>query len=541
MKTVSLCMIVKNEESNLGRCLASIKNHVDEIIIVDTGSTDRTKEIAREHGAIVYEHPWNNSFSEARNVSLRYATKDLILIMDGDDEFHSEDLKAFDLLKEKVTEKEMLIYFDTLNYGGDQPSLLNITINPNPRLFSNHAGFCYEGTVHNQLVNHEREVKHIYETIRIFHYGYLNSYQSFDPNIAYSFYLIMRLIMLYYNKQEYQTSIQYAKEGLKYYPDSTDINYYYGLANGAIGRVTIAERALKRCLEIGDHGRDKFLYGTGSFRAAFELGALYERMRDYEEAFHFYNKALSLMPSFIEAAYAMFHVLSLRKCSDEEFVVLLKHIFSNLKDYELHMSSICYKEHRYQLADEFLNEHEKKNESSETTKRLRLSIGFMLGKYEEVFVLWNQIKKDSTRWETATIYMVSCVVTNRVVDAYKMIASMKEKDKAHEYEKQWMVYEQLIAILEGKEPHVLSEDKENVEFTAPIFELLELLLATKQLKIFYQALALCNLISDESVLIRLGKLYHKYENYDMARHELIHSIRHFSLYDLESLLMLMVL
>ncbi len=88
---ISLCMIVKNEEENLGRCLKSVQDLVDEIIVVDTGSTDKTVEIAKEYGAKVHYFKWCNDFSAARNESLKYASKNWILIMDGDDEFCSED------------------------------------------------------------------------------------------------------------------------------------------------------------------------------------------------------------------------------------------------------------------------------------------------------------------------------------------------------------------------------------------------------------------------------------------------------------------
>src|SRR3989338_10012371 len=90
--TLSACMIVKNEEKFLAQCLQSIKNAVDEIIVVDTGSTDRTVEIAQSFGAKIYYHPWRNSFSEARNHSLSYATCDWILQIDADEALEQSDI-----------------------------------------------------------------------------------------------------------------------------------------------------------------------------------------------------------------------------------------------------------------------------------------------------------------------------------------------------------------------------------------------------------------------------------------------------------------
>ncbi|MFR9069355.1 MAG: glycosyltransferase family 2 protein, partial [Paraclostridium sp.] len=92
MKTLSICMIVKNEEKNIGRCLDSIKEISDEIIIVDTGSTDRTIEICKSYFAKIIQYKWNNDFSEARNISIDYATKDYILFLDADEEIPKEDL-----------------------------------------------------------------------------------------------------------------------------------------------------------------------------------------------------------------------------------------------------------------------------------------------------------------------------------------------------------------------------------------------------------------------------------------------------------------
>jgi len=89
--TISLCMIVKNEKDFLENCLNSVKDVVDELIIVDTGSKDKTKEIAKKFTDKIYDFEWNHSFSEARNFSIRKATKEWILILDADETINKKD------------------------------------------------------------------------------------------------------------------------------------------------------------------------------------------------------------------------------------------------------------------------------------------------------------------------------------------------------------------------------------------------------------------------------------------------------------------
>ena len=89
--TLSLCMIVKNEEKHLAKCLASVRPVVDEMIVVDTGSTDRTVDIAKAFGAQVYNFEWTNNFAEARNYSLSKASGDWILVLDADEVISSMD------------------------------------------------------------------------------------------------------------------------------------------------------------------------------------------------------------------------------------------------------------------------------------------------------------------------------------------------------------------------------------------------------------------------------------------------------------------
>jgi len=160
--TLSACMIVKNEEKFLAQCLDSIKDAVDEIIIVDTGSTDRTVEIARTYTDKVYFHPWNNSFSEARNVSLDYATCDWILQIDADEKLEQEDVP---LLHQVIqSDKYDVVFVTILNeLPGGQWGKHRFQ-----RLFRRGKAH-YEGIVHNQLVYDGYTAV---AEIRLYHYGY---------------------------------------------------------------------------------------------------------------------------------------------------------------------------------------------------------------------------------------------------------------------------------------------------------------------------------------------------------------------------------
>ena len=109
--TISLCMITKNEESYLEQCLNSVKDIVDEIIVVDTGSKDKTKEIAKKFNAKIFDFKWIDDFSAARNESLRHATKDWILVLDGDEIISRNDLGK---LRDMLLDKECVGYYFTI-------------------------------------------------------------------------------------------------------------------------------------------------------------------------------------------------------------------------------------------------------------------------------------------------------------------------------------------------------------------------------------------------------------------------------------------
>lgn len=149
MVTISLCMIVKNEEAVLDRCLSSVEAAVDEIIIVDTGSTDMTVPIARAHHASIYTFPWIDDFAAARNFSFAQATMDYILWLDADDlltEMNRDKLLA---LKQSLTpsyDMIVMLYHTAFDAAG-RP----IFSFPRERLLRREAHLQWEGAVHETI------------------------------------------------------------------------------------------------------------------------------------------------------------------------------------------------------------------------------------------------------------------------------------------------------------------------------------------------------------------------------------------------------
>jgi len=118
MNTLSLCMIVKNEEKNLEQCLKSVSGIMDEIIIIDTGSTDKTKQIAENFGAKIFDFEWIDNFSIARNFSFSKATCEYVMWLDGDDIILPEDKEKILTLKQNLTVADA--YLMAYSYAQDE-------------------------------------------------------------------------------------------------------------------------------------------------------------------------------------------------------------------------------------------------------------------------------------------------------------------------------------------------------------------------------------------------------------------------------------
>lgn len=139
-------MIVKNEEKVLKRCLDSIKDLVDEIIIVDTGSTDTTKEIARLYTDKIYDFEWVDDFSAARNFSFSKASCDYIYIADADEYLDENNRAEFLKLKQcMMPEIEIVqMHYDTVGFD----TVLNIKSEYRPKLFKRQREFVWIDPVH---------------------------------------------------------------------------------------------------------------------------------------------------------------------------------------------------------------------------------------------------------------------------------------------------------------------------------------------------------------------------------------------------------
>lgn len=152
MVTISLCMIVKNEEDCLKRCLDSLKGIVDEMIVVDTGSTDRTKEIAKECGARVEDFTWTGDFSEARNFAFSKANCDYIYSADADEELDEDNRERFMQLKKDLSELDIdivqMYYCNQLEFR----TVYNFDRELRPKLFKRVRHFVWEDPIHEQVI-----------------------------------------------------------------------------------------------------------------------------------------------------------------------------------------------------------------------------------------------------------------------------------------------------------------------------------------------------------------------------------------------------
>jgi glycosyltransferase involved in cell wall biosynthesis len=169
---ISLCMIVKDEEKVLKRCLESVSGIVDEIVIIDTGSSDSTKEIAQHFTSIIYDYQWTNNFADARNFAASKATGEWILILDADEFLDRENMKnVVQKLRNNKTSSEAysVKIYNFLGTYGEQ-----VVNHSSLRIYKNSKDIHFFRSIHEQLEKRGGELKIGTVDLIIYHSGYLN-------------------------------------------------------------------------------------------------------------------------------------------------------------------------------------------------------------------------------------------------------------------------------------------------------------------------------------------------------------------------------
>jgi len=588
INTVSLCMIVKNEEGYLPMCLKNIGDIVDEIIIVDTGSMDRTVELAKSYGAKVYYFKWNSNFSEARNESLKYATKDWILILDADDEFSTEYKENFKLLLNSKLDENAIYFFETLNYYGDTIDSNSITINLNPRLFKNNQGIHYEGEIHNQLVYSQSKYGAIYNPVKIYHYGYLNktiasknkrdrnitilnkqiirepdnkfayynlgneytalgdvkqslkyyykAYENFNSHSGFSAILLLRIIISNYNMQKYNDALNFIDIGAKYYPEFTDLYFFKALVYKDLAKPTLQIKALKKCIELGEPPSElKFFYGSGSFKAYFELGNAYMNLNDSDAAYNAYVEAIKSKPNFVDPVYCICHILNEKQGSLDEFESTIVSLFSDFPSSYTIITDIFYNEGFYKISLKYIDKCEQLGIYTETLAMLKAKCFVRTNAFDECINMDTIDESSPLNLHLSMYKVLSSILINDYDCALSIVRSFQEETLSEYNKKLLNVYSELLKLFTKEQTDMLSEDENEKDYIIMILEICEILLINKRFDELSIAVNLLNLINNKFVLLYLGKLYNNYGYIAIAKKEIIISIKEFDIYDNEGL------
>lgn len=360
-KSISLCMIVKNEEESIGRCLESVRGFVDEMIIVDTGSTDRTVEICTTFGAKIFHYEWNDHFAHARNYGLEQASGDWLLWLDADEEMKKADFAQFrDKIFQEQDKSVFSIYL--INYYGSYPPSEDVAFNiAHPRIFRNHIGIRYNNAIHEQLnlleVMKEEEIGFL--PLKVYHYGYMDEVVANKDKAKRNIELIKKeiekdendswlnyhLASEYYRIVDLETAFEYVnksilcflKKGftppslvyrLKYsiiiqvgsidgawpainkaieiYPDYVDLHFFKGVILYLKEEYDESIQTLEKCIEIGEFNLSHLtLTGAGSFMAWYYKGACYEKKGNLVEAIQCYLQSRQLSSNYEETNSAI--------------------------------------------------------------------------------------------------------------------------------------------------------------------------------------------------------------------------------------------
>ena len=225
---LSVCLIARNEEKFLGACLESVRGLADEIIVVDTGSTDRTVDIAKEHGARVDHFTWCDDFSAARNAALAHATGDWVLILDADETVPETSHAA---LRGLIGNPKVMAWrLPIIDHGREEDGCSYV-----PRLFRNAPALFYVGRVHEQVFSsievrrQEWGLENKIGDAVLMHFGYA-------PEVV-------------KDRKKVERNLQLLEKALEEMPDESNLLMNYGLELSRSGRAVEALEQYRLAVE----------------------------------------------------------------------------------------------------------------------------------------------------------------------------------------------------------------------------------------------------------------------------------------------------
>ena len=337
MISISLCMIVKNEERVLARCLDSIADLMDEIIIVDTGSTDATKEIAKRYTEQVYDFQWVDDFSAARNFSFSKATKEYIYVADADEVLDEENRTKFLQLK-----RALLPEVDVVQMYYANQMQFNTTYNYDkeyrPKLYKRVRHFVWEDAIHESV----RLDPVVYDSeIAILHLPENNhgarDFAAFEKMIKKGVRLSRKLHNMYARELFITGNTKDFIEAKEYFLEAILDT------ERSLEEIKEAALVLAKVFRLEKHTGEFFKYvmkdivTEPSSEACCELGLYYLEQQDYQEASNwFLNAMTNAAPSLT--------IQSQNKIPKEGLEICYKKLAENTKDKKLAEQYIEYLE-----------------------------------------------------------------------------------------------------------------------------------------------------------------------------------------------------
>lgn len=264
--TLSVCTIVKNEERQLSRMLDSVSGIADEIIITDTGSTDRTVEIAGKYGATVNNFTWNNSFSEARNFTAKKATKSWILSIDADEELINPE----EIRKYLFSPSDTLFMLKIINLSNENDPFINTGCHSRSSLFPNNSGYEHFGIIHEHIIRtgNNPYIRKLIPDCEIFHYGYISNQEERKNKC-------LRNIKLL------ETEISQREQDSYYYY----LHYLLATEFLSLGNLLKAEQFLIKCLEFPDFDEHIIINTVTSLVRVFSINANWKQFERYSRKY----------------------------------------------------------------------------------------------------------------------------------------------------------------------------------------------------------------------------------------------------------------